>query len=96
MLGAAAIPAIIQFIGFLYMPESPRWLLQQKREAEARVVLQRLRGEEAVIDKEFDGIKRTVTNEAASDFKGTNFFQVGFIYRLSLQRINIHVRFFQH
>lgn len=57
MLGLAAIPAIIQFLGFLFIPESPRWLLGQNRDIQAMDVLQRIRGPEADIWPEYQSIK---------------------------------------
>ena len=39
MLGLSGIPGCIHFIGFYFLPESPRWLLGQQREEEARVAL---------------------------------------------------------
>ena len=44
MLGLAAIPAFIQAIGILFLPESPRWLLEKDKTDAAVVALQRLRG----------------------------------------------------
>ena len=44
MLGLAGVPAVVQFIGFLFMPESPRYLVQKGRIDEATLVLQDIRG----------------------------------------------------
>ena len=57
MLGIAAVPAILQFIGFIFMPESPRWLISKGKYDNAKEVLQRVRGSNANIDEEFQAIK---------------------------------------
>lgn len=44
MVGLAALPAAIQFIGFLYLPESPRWLIESGHVDKAVMSLRKLRG----------------------------------------------------
>ncbi|CAM0956342.1 unnamed protein product [Alopecurus aequalis] len=49
MLGVLSIPSLIYFaLTVFYLPESPRWLVSKGRMAEAKQVLQRLRGREDV------------------------------------------------
>ncbi|GBO20619.1 Proton myo-inositol cotransporter, partial [Araneus ventricosus] len=57
MLGIAAVPAIIQFFAFLFMPESPRWLVAKGRYEDALSVLKRVRTTDDDIQEEFRAIQ---------------------------------------
>eukprot|EP00979_Chaetoceros_neogracilis_P000288 scaffold74_cov277-Chaetoceros_neogracile.AAC.17 len=56
MLGLAAVPSIIMFIGFQYMPESPRWLVMMGRNQEAKTVLMSIRESDREANEELDEI----------------------------------------
>lgn len=76
MLLLCTIPAVGLFIGSFFLTESPRWLIDQNREGEAKTVLWQLRSTEndAEIEAELQGIKdhsekmRQATSGSFSDY----------------------------
>lgn len=77
MLGIAAIPAVIQFIGFISIPESPRWLVRRGRYQDALQSLQILRGSDADVDDEFESIKESclASDREQAERGGTSVFE---------------------
>jgi MFS transporter, SP family, galactose:H+ symporter len=57
MLGIIAIPGALFLIGVLFLPDSPRWLMMNQRDAEALDVLQRLRGNPEIVEREANDIR---------------------------------------
>ncbi len=57
MFAVVLIPAIILFIGMLFLPESPRWLIANQQLAAARKVLERLRASAAEVEHDIQTIQ---------------------------------------
>lgn len=60
MLGIIAIPALILFVGVLFLPNSPRWLAAHGRFNEAQRVLDRLRSTTAQAKQELEEIRESL------------------------------------
>lgn len=69
MLGLAAVPALILFLGVLRLPESPRFLLRNGDEAAARRVLSYIRKDPSEIDAELNSIQETAADEEKASTK---------------------------
>ncbi|KAH3880845.1 hypothetical protein DPMN_004767 [Dreissena polymorpha] len=65
MLGLSGVPAVLQFLGFIFMPESPRWLIVSRQEELARRVLQTIRGQ-LDIEEEYESIKTSCAESEAN------------------------------
>lgn len=62
MLGLAAVPAVILFLGVLKLPESPRFLIKNNRLDEAKLVLSYIRPADQV-EPELKNIQETALND---------------------------------
>nr|SFZ87201.1 Arabinose-proton symporter [Loigolactobacillus rennini] len=65
MLGLAAVPAIILYLGVLRLPESPRFLIKNGKVDQARRVLSYIRNDDE-IDGEIKQIQETSSEEKAA------------------------------
>jgi sugar porter (SP) family MFS transporter len=63
MLGLAGAPGLALAIGMLFVPPSPRWLVERERTDDARRVLQRIEGTKDV-DDELHDIERATAGRA--------------------------------
>ncbi len=77
MLGVIAIPAIIMFIGILFLPESPRWLFLAGKRSDSERVLKRLRGDDEEVKKEIFEIEEALREDSPESgwglLKNSNF-----------------------
>ena len=71
MLGVIAIPALLMFLGMLFLPESPRWLVLKNRLPQARGVLQRLASSHEEAEHELNEIENSLKVEQ----KGFSLFR---------------------
>ena len=65
MLGSSLVFSTIMFVGILFMPESPRFLMHKGKTTEAWFVWKRIRGEDNDARKEFFVMKYSVQEESS-------------------------------
>ena len=78
MLGLGGVPSLLQLVGLMALPESPRWLLSHGRQQRARDVLLKVRQTaatdaataEARVDEEIQAIVSAIEEEAEAQRLG--------------------------
>lgn len=68
MFGLGAFPALVLCLSLLWIPESPRWLLQVGRQEMARSVLNRI-SPRAEAEEEMANISRAISTEARGSYR---------------------------
>ncbi|CAN1249202.1 Probable inositol transporter 2 [Linum perenne] len=70
MLGVAGIPALLQFVLMMFLPESPRWLFRKGKEEEAKIILRKIfppEDVEAEIQDLKDSVEKEVREQGSSE-----------------------------
>jgi sugar porter (SP) family MFS transporter len=65
MLGVETLPAVLYFFGLFSVPESPRWLLLERREEEATAILARAVGEAEALH-ELEEIRNSLAEDVGT------------------------------
>ncbi|AJC95323.1 sugar porter family MFS transporter [Staphylococcus hyicus] len=94
MLGLAVVPSLILMIGVIFMPESPRWLLEKRGEKAARDVM-KLTYPEHEIDLEIANMKKiNAISESTWDVLKSPWLRttiiIGSVFALLQQLIGIN------
>ncbi|XP_073030057.1 inositol transporter 4-like isoform X1 [Primulina eburnea] len=69
MLGTASLPALVQFILMLSLPESPRWLFRHGKEDEAKSILEKIYPPEE-LEYELQALKASIEQEKQGEIPG--------------------------
>ncbi len=72
MLGSSLVFSTVMFVGIIFMPESPRFLMHKGRTTEAWHVWKQIRGEDEDAKKEFFVMKYSVADESAATEMGVH------------------------
>ncbi|WP_323748577.1 sugar porter family MFS transporter [Dyella silvae] len=80
MLGVIAIPGALFLLGLFFLPDSPRWLMMRGRTQQAKDVLNRLRGDEGLANRELADI----AEQLSTPQRGWHLFQENANFRRSV------------
>jgi len=69
MLGMESLPALLFFIVIFFIPESPRWLILKKKESLAKLILQRIYGNEKDVQFELNETRQVSQSETKSEWR---------------------------
>jgi SP family arabinose:H+ symporter-like MFS transporter len=65
MFAIGVLPSVLFLVGLLFVPDSPRWLIQQGREIEGMSILTKINGQ-AVAQQDVQNIRRTLSHDTGS------------------------------
>jgi sugar porter (SP) family MFS transporter len=74
MFGLGFVPSALFFLGAMWLPESPRWLVKAKQDLKAKLILHKIGGE-AFADESLQDIERSL--EGISKTKFADVFKKG-------------------